>query len=236
MMPSPLLAQLYDAEMGGLDADIACFARGGGAGPLLVAGCGTGRVSEALAALRPTTGLDLSVAALALAQARGRARYVQGDLRDFALGPFEEVIVPNATFNFLLTRGEQRAALACLHAALPPDGLLTLDMPMPDWPWYAQAHTPERLAWEGQVGGARARRTREVRRWPAAQRLDLLDRYFLDGEPVGEDTLRLRLVLPAEAEWMLEGCGFWVEELLGDYSGGRVQDHSPRVLVRARRL
>lgn len=236
MSPYLRIAEVYDAEMGGLEADLAYFSAHGEPGPLLVVGCGTGRVSEALARLRPTTGLDLSEDMLALARRRGLARYVHGDMRAFELGLFAEVLVPNASFNFLLSRADQRAALACFAAALPPDGRLTLDMPMPDWGHYAQAHTPERPAWEGWVQGQRARRTREVWRWPAAQRLDLLDRYFLDEAPLAEVTLRLRLVLPAEAEWMLEGCGFWVEELLGDYQGGPAKDHSPRVLVRARKI
>ena len=47
--------------------------------------------------------------------------------------------------------------------------------------------------------------------------------------------LRLRLVLPNEAEWRMEGCGLTVEALYGDYNESPVSDTRPRLIVCARR-
>ncbi len=239
--PYALIADFYEAEYGRLEADVAFFARRGVAGRLLVLGCGTGRVGRVLGASRGVVGLDRSEAMLAIARERApQARYVQGDMRDFDVarvgGPFAEIVVPNAAFNFLPRRVDQQRCLAACHRALHPGGLLTLDLPMPDFALLGVRHSPERTSWQGQLGEREARRTRETRRFPAEQRIEFLDRYYLDDALVATSPLTLRLVFPAEVEWMLEAAGFVADALLGDYGGGPVRDGCPRLLVRAMRL
>jgi SAM-dependent methyltransferase len=98
-------AELYEAEYGSLTSDIAYFARVGTAGRLLVLGCGTGRVSRGLGGTRPIVGLDRSAAMIAKARELDPlGEYSVGDMGDFDLGTFAEVIIPNASFNFLTTR------------------------------------------------------------------------------------------------------------------------------------
>jgi SAM-dependent methyltransferase len=231
------IAVFYEAEYGHLEADVAYYARHGGPGALLVLGCGTGRVCRGLGATRAVAGLDRSAPMLALArQLAPRARYALGDMRDFDLGPCDEIAIPNAAFNFLPSRADQHRCLSCCQRALPAGGLLTIDMPMPDFSLLGTPHTPERLGWTGALSGRAVRRTREVQRFPAAQRLELVDRYYLDQELVATAVLRLRLVFPAEVEWMLEAAGFYVEALHGDYAGNPLGGRSPRLLVRAVRL
>lgn len=237
MDPYRAIAELYDAEYGPLEADIAYFARHGAAGPLLVLGCGTGRVNRALAPVRAVTGLDLSAPMLAVARAASPgAAYVCADMRDFDLGPFGEIVAPNAGFSFLPTRADQYACLAACHRALPPGGSLLLDVPMPTFALLGTPHTPEKLAWEGEVGGRAVRRTREVHRYPVQQRLELLDRYYVDGALFATSPLTLRLIFPAEAEWMLESAGFATEPFHGDYTGAPLRESSPRLILRATRL
>jgi hypothetical protein len=85
---------------------------------------------------------------------------------------------------------------------------------MPDFALWATASAPERLAWEGVAEGRVVRRLRATTRDRVHQRLDLHDRYVSDdGETLHRAVLRLRLVLPNEAEWMMEGCGLYVEAL-----------------------
>ena len=183
------------------------------------------------------TGLDLSEPMLEIARRMAPdVSYVQGDMRNFDLGEFAEIIAPNGAFNFLLTRADQQRCLQACHRALPPGAPLTIDCPMPDFKLIGVPHSPEKRAWAGEVDGHEAVRTREVLRQPARQRLEIFDRYYLDSQLVAESPKSLRWILPAEAEWMLEANGFAVEELLGDYSGKPVTDTSPRLLVRALRL
>ena len=234
MDPYARIAAFYEAEYGQLEADIAYFARHAASGPLLVLGCGTGRVSRQLGADRAVTGLDLSGPMLDIARRKApNARFVQADMRDFSVGRFGEIIVPNAAFNFLTTRGDQARCLACCRAALPTGAPLTLDLPMPAFHLWHEPYTPERTAWEGEINGVPARRTRETTRSVARQRLDLVDRYYLDGAKVARSQLALRIMMPGEVEWMLEAAGFYVDELFGDYSGGAIDERSPRILARA---
>ncbi|MFZ5477173.1 MAG: class I SAM-dependent methyltransferase [Myxococcota bacterium] len=228
--PYAAIAAFYDAEFEGAGADVAYFARHGVAGPLLVLGCGTGRVCRGLAP-RAITGLDRSAAMLA--RGRGDWRRVEGDMRAFDLGAFAEVLVPNAAFCFLDTRADQLACLRACRRALAAGAPLTLDLPMPDPALLAVPHTPEKPAWEGLVDGRPARRTREVHRSAVEQRLRLVDRYVLDGAVVATSELRLRLLWPREVEWLCEAAGFYVDALHGDYAGGPIRDGCDRLIVRA---
>lgn len=240
-MPDPYahIAAIYDAEFDAAGADIAGYARRGVPGPLLVGGCGSGRVCRGLEALRPVTGLDRSAPMLTRAAAHPRAggtRYVEGDLTAFSLGSFAEIVIPNGSFAFLPDRRAQAACLAACAAALSPGAPLTIDVPMPDFTLLAHPHTPERLAWEGVVEGVACRRTREVFRDPAAQRLRLVDRYWREGELLTTSELALSLIFPREIEWAVEAAGFWVEAMWGDHAEGPIRTGCDRLLVYAIRV
>ena len=194
-------------------------------------GCGTGRVATSLRG--NVVGLDRSEPMIEHARHihRGAVRWVVGDMRKFELGLFDRIVIPNASFSFLSSRADQAACLQSCAAALRPGGQLILDLPMPDPAWLGHAHTPERPAWEGTVEGRPARRTREVRRYPVAQRLELTDRYFVDDLPLATSLLTLRWIWPAEVEWMIEAAGMYVERLLGDYADRPLHEGCPRLLV-----
>ena len=238
MDPYQLIADIYEAEFGASETDIAYFSRTGGSGPVLVLGCGTGRICRGLEALRPVVGVDRSAPMIELARSLSPlTRYIIADMRTFDgmvdIEHFEEILIPNASFNFLSTRADQAECLAACARALRPGGTLVLDLPMPDPNWMHLRHTPEKPAWEGNVGGRTTRRTREVFRFPVAQRLELVDRYYIDGELVATSPLYLRSIYPAEAEWMLENAGFYVESLHGDHAGHPLREGCPRLILRA---
>lgn len=237
MDPYLLVADLYEAEYGALYADVDYFARHGTRGPLLVLGCGTGRVGRRLGRERPVTGLDISAPMLAVARQKAPdARYVEADMRAFDLGAFSEIVAPNGAFSFLATRADQHACLACCQRALLPGGALTLDLPMPNFAYLGTDHSPEHVAWEGEHEGHPVRRTREARRYPVHQRLELLDRYYVGDALVATSQLVLRLIFPSEVEWMLEAAGFAIETLHGDYGDQPLNESSPRLLARAVRF
>lgn len=234
--PYAQLGELYDAEFDDATADIAGYARRAAPGDLLVLGCGTGRVCRGLEGLRPVVGLDRSADMLARARAHPRAgstRYVLGDMTSFDLGQFGEVIIPNAGFAFLPDRRTQLACLEAIARALPSGAPLTLDLLFPDRRLLAEDHTPERLAWEGRVGSRVVRRTREVFRDLAAQRLRLLDRFWEGGTLLTTSELVLHWIFPREAEWMLEAGGFWLDAAWGDHAEGPLHSDADRLLLRA---
>lgn len=232
--PYAAIAALYDTEFDDATGDIVGYARRSVGGRLLVLGCGTGRVSHRLGLARPTVGLDRSEPMLARARARGGpTRYVQGDLRDFDLGRFDEILLPNGAFGFLPERRDQLACLLACARALPEGGALTIDLPMPDFGRLGEAHTPERRAWSGWHDGEAWTRTREVFRFPVAQRLSLVDRFYRGEELAVTSVIELRLVFPREIEWLCEAGGFWVDAMWGDHAGGPLTEGCDRLLVRA---
>jgi SAM-dependent methyltransferase len=230
--PYGRIAEWYDAEFASSTADADWYARTLPAGRALVLGCGTGRICAALAGSREVVGLDLSPAMIAVGRRRhpGMALEV-GDMRSFTRGAFSAIAIPNAAFSFLSSRADQAACLAACAAALGPGGLLVIDVPMPVAALLGTPRSPEKPAWEG--GGVT--RTREVRRFPVAQRLELIDRYYAAGQPPVRSVLRLRLIWPAEIEWMVEAAGMYVEQLLGDYAGRPLSESCPRLIALVRR-
>src|SRR5207248_6403549 len=107
-------------------------------GPILEAGCGSGRLLLPLArAGYEVVGLDSSAAMLALAGGKlasdkalaRRVRLVRGDLRSARLGQrFNLVIVALDSFGLLVEQSDQRRAFASLRRHLLGGGLLAVDV------------------------------------------------------------------------------------------------------------
>jgi len=122
------LARFYDLEHGELTADLVFylhFARQAN-GPVLDAGCGTGRLLVPLVqAGISATGVDSSPAMLSVAGRKlgGQVTLIEGDMRTVALsGRFALIIISINTFMHLLTIEDQRAALTNLARYLAPGG------------------------------------------------------------------------------------------------------------------
>jgi SAM-dependent methyltransferase len=132
----------YDWTSTGLDRDLTYYAELAKqtGGPVLDLGCGTGRVSLAIAKTGiPVTGLDLSAAMLARARRKAeemglsdRIEWVEGDMTRFDLGrKFPLVIIPYRSFLHLLTARDQVEALRRVRAHLTDDGLFAFNIFVP---------------------------------------------------------------------------------------------------------
>src|SRR5690606_2228494 len=110
-------------------------------------GCGTGRLSVALArAAIEVHGVDLSEAMLATLEAkvarqplrvRQRIRWSRGDYRTFQAEPVHPlVIVPFNALHHCRDTDELVAALACARKAVAPGGRLAFDCYVPDLALY----------------------------------------------------------------------------------------------------
>jgi SAM-dependent methyltransferase len=247
-------ALLYDQYQRGVDGDIAFYVEQAreSRGPVLELACGTGRVllpiAEAGVAI---VGLDLSTDMLDVlrgklatlpADTQARVELVRGDMRDFALGrQFPLVTVPYRSFLHLLTVEDQRRALACIRRHVRAGGRLVFNIWDVDIPFLA-----ERLA-----AGAVARRTWSFRNpesgrltvgWetfrydPTRQILDgdfVFDEYDDEGAVVAKRSvpLTLRWVHRFEMQHLLEGAGFTIEALHGDFEGGPFHHGAEQVWI-----
>jgi SAM-dependent methyltransferase len=105
------------------------------AGAVLELACGTGQLTIPVAALGlPTVGLDQSGPMLTVARRRAAAaaasvEFVQGDMRDFALGrDFDFIFVARNSLLHLLSTADLLAALTAVRRHLTPDGVFAFDI------------------------------------------------------------------------------------------------------------
>ena len=204
-------------------------------GPVLEIGCGTGRV------LVPTAragvgivGLDLSPAMLAVCRERlavepadvqSRARLVQADMRQFALGTrFALATVPFRPFQHLLTVDDQIACLRTIHEHLQPGGRLILDVFNPSLELLT-APASEEHGDEPEFSTPDGRRI--VRRFRIARhdrftQVTLNELIYYVIHPNGRQErlvhqFPFRYLFRFEIEHLLHRAGFTVEQLYADY-------------------
>jgi len=138
-MYDALGAELAMASSVGSDTDFyRRLARQTG-GPILEVGCGTARVTTALAVDgHEVVGIDLSAPMLRLAERRretlpvdvaARLSFHRADMRTLDLGrDFALIVTPGRVFQFMLTSATQREALTALRTHLRRNGRLVLDL------------------------------------------------------------------------------------------------------------
>ncbi len=223
----------------------------GGPGRILELGCGSGRVTVPL--LRDghqvvaVDGAAPMLRALARrlvpagAAARSRARLVEGDLRDVAVGArFPLVIAAFNVLEHLYTRTEFAACLARVAAHLAPGGRFAFDVQLPDPAWLAR---DPRRRW------ARTRFLHPTTRVPMiystnhdydpVSQIVLIRLYYARADGRGRERvvhLSQRKYFPAELEGLVAASGFRVVERCGDFLGGPLQAGAESQIVLCERV
>jgi SAM-dependent methyltransferase len=255
-----IIADYYDESpmIRGRIADVAFYvnaAREFG-DPVLELGCGTGRVTLALAeAGFRVTGLDASVRMLERCAKKlaerprellQRVKLVQADMAAFELGQkFRTVIIPFRPFQHLLEVREQMACLECARKHLwtenrgsgEKEGRLILDVfqtdpeRMHDPAFHREAPVTEYAASDG-------RQVRTVERivafHRAQQRNDVEMIFYVKDASGREERLvfawTLRYFFRYEVEHLLARCGFHVAAEYGDFDKSPLVDASPEMI------
>ena len=256
-----LFATLYDLEHQDVTDDIVMYRNFAERcdGPVLELGCGSGRVSVALAkAGFQVTGIDESAAMLALAREHAaeagvsqRVRFEQGDVRRLmsaersasversANAPrFALAIYPLNGFLHLASGDDQRAALSNISQALLPGGLAIVDLPNP--------HTTFAPSLDGQLVTRRQFRSPEghmclsmisTQTDLAAQVQHLLliydrtdDQGIVHRVTVQTD---LSFVYRYEMEYLLRQAGLKLDDVYGSYGLDPYESGSPNMLFAA---
>jgi ubiquinone/menaquinone biosynthesis C-methylase UbiE len=228
---------LYAAEPPQIAGDVAFYehlARETG-GPLLELGCGTGRITLALAEGGfDITGIDVSDGMLAMARrkaaacpasVRDRLTLINQDMSQLNLGRrFDLAFVPFRSFQHLLTIDQQQQSLEAIRRHLEPTGHLALHLfdprldllidPNTALPGASGSHPETGRRYVGKVLQTSFDHLNQVRRdlWRYTE-------IGPNGEVLAEDTreMALRWTYRWELRHLLKLCGLAVEAEYSDF-------------------
>lgn len=227
-----LMAETYDAQYAVIrdpsgDRDFYLGLAREAGGPVLEAGCGTGRVLLPIArAGIECVGVDSSAEMLRVlkqAQPPANLSIVQGDVRTLDLPRKDFALALSAfrVFQHFLTVEDQLAALERIRAHLRPGGRFAFDVFDPDPARMAIEHEPESESPAIERDGRRVVRWASVTRDRAAQVQRVAFRYAdaATGETLGHEHVEMRWIWRYELEHLLWRGGFEPERWHGGYRG-----------------
>lgn len=222
-------------------------------GPVLDAGCGTGRLLAPLAqAGYDIVGLDSSHEMLRVAATRAAARGVRGridaveaDMRDFELRrEFGLAFVALGTFHHLPTTADQRSALARLARHIRAGGVLILDLinPTPEWLSAADEAVVHHLTRPFPRPDSQDVVSKLVVRSSSFE--SQLDRQIIYYDRISPDgtvsrsvsRMDLRYLFRYEAEILIAEAGLRIRDLFGGYDLERYDRTSDRMIFVAEKI
>ena len=211
----------------------------GRSGPLLDAGCGTGRHLVPLCKRGyRVVGVDISpamldVARASLTEAGLVGSLVRGDLRSLPFGPvFGGIFCLDSPLALILEEDGLAAALAALHRSLHSDGVLVVEVfdyvgtlgVKPIAPWSGSFPAPR-----GQIAIRESHRfDRTTGIWEMTQEFSVHRAAQQESFAI---THRLRMRSADAYAAALEAAGFRVEELLALYPGTPAEALSERRMI-----
>jgi len=210
-------------------------------------GVGTGRVAIHLAEAGITVvGIDNSIYMLKVAKekltketdaVRRRVILKQGDMKNFELRQsFPFIYIPASTFDHNITVEEQKRTLNCVYKHLEENGTFAFDLEQatPDKPqtsWWIDRKEID----DGRMVVRSIFTRRDVTKHMCSLDLffdvykngKLLERYHEYGE--------VAIIFKDEVTKLLEGNGFRVENIYGDFNKSKYRNDSPRIVLVTRK-
>lgn len=245
-----ITSEFYDAVyQNRRDSDFYVNLAKSGTGPILELGCGTGRLSFAMATSgRELVGLEIVPKRIAMCRAKLKAAgasapkltFVEGDMRSFHFEQrFTLVAIPFRGFQHLLTPQDQAACLQTIHRHLLPGGLLVFDIFNPSVYFLADDSRFNEFPSLGPIELPSGKKVRLCERVAAR---DLFNQtqaaeevYYLSDGDGGEqrfvDRYTTRYSFRFEMEYLLHLCGFEVEQVLGGLDGSPFGQTYPGELI-----
>jgi SAM-dependent methyltransferase len=201
-------------------------------GPVLELGCGTGRVALPVgrAGVR-IIGVDRSEGMLARARQRvrrarltARISLLRADIRALPFvrpGPFSLVMAPYGILQSLVRESDLAATLDSVATVLKPGGAFAIDL-VPDLPAWQEYHRRIRLHGRRGPRGSHLTLIESVRQ-DRRSKLTIFDQEYVERRgPKSRHhrfSLMFRTLSVPEMVDRLEGAGFRVTSVLGDYAG-----------------
>jgi SAM-dependent methyltransferase len=230
------------------DVEFYCSAAAKYGDPVLELGCGTGRVTMAIAeAGYRVVGLDISERMLERAaekraalpqEARQQVQLVRGDMTRFELGEqFRTIIIPFRPFQHLLETEQQLDCLACARKHLSAGGRLIVDFFQTDAermhdPAFFKEHA---LSEYDLPDGRHVALSERVAAYHRGQQRNDVEMIFCVTHPGGKQerlvmAWTLRYFFRYEVEHLLARSGFRVEAVYGDFDNSALVDDSPEMI------
>lgn len=222
--------------------------------PILELGCGTGRITMALAQMgKRVTGLDISEKMLERAalkrsalytEERERIHLVQGDMAKFDLGEkFKLIIIPFRPFQHLLELREQMDCLECARKHLASGGRLIVDFFQTDAErMHDPVHKRETPLVEYKTSdGRQVRISERVAAFHRAEQINDVEMIYSITHRDGKNerlvfAWPLRYFFRYEVEHLLARCKFRVTAEYGDFDRTPIHDESPEMIFIAEPL
>ena len=195
---------------------------------MLEIACGTGQLTIPVASLNvPTFGLDRSGAMLDAAKSRAAeagapVAFVQGDMRDFALGRnFNLIFVARNSLLHLLTAADLLAAFAAVRRHLAPDGVFAFDVFNPDVNTLARPRGQRFPVMEVTTAALGPLRVEGTCDYDSATQVNHATWYVsTPGKPDAWIVpLVLRSIFPQELPLLISAAGLELVARFGDLSG-----------------
>jgi ubiquinone/menaquinone biosynthesis C-methylase UbiE len=215
-------------------------------GPVLELGCGTGRITVPVArAGARIVGIDRSGEMLARGRVRVRrlgraatAALVRGDIRSlpFRVRPgFGLVMAPYGILQSLTRERDLAATLLSVHRVLRKGGMFGIDL-VPDLPRWAEYQ--RKVSHRGRRGKSRITLVESVRQDPP-RGLTIFDHEYVErrgaDRRVHRFSLTFRTISVAQMSKRLDGAGFDIRAVLGDYQGGPWDQRSDVWIILAKK-
>lgn len=247
------LPDYYDWTSDGLDYDTTYYTELAKAcgGPVLELGCGTGRVSLAIAREGiEVVGLDQSSKMLAQAKMKaeammldGKMRWVEADMAHFQLNQqFPLIIIPYRSFLHITNVQEQISALKLIAQHLTDDGLLAFNIFVPQPSTLTEMEGTYHFRGSYPIPGT----DEEVEIYDTTEydhyhQLIYVNRYYERFAGSGKSLERLkalikfRYIYPTELSHLLTLTGFRIRARYGTFTREPFHSQSQELIVEATR-
>jgi SAM-dependent methyltransferase len=214
------------------------------AGLVLELGCGTGRLTMPVARTGArVVGIDRSAPMLARARQRLRrarlsALLLRGDIRRLPFRRrtrFDLVMAPYGMLQSLTTDRDLRLTIDAVSGVVRRGGLFAIDL-VPDLPRWAEYD--RRVSLAGRRGRGQVRLTESVRQ-DRTKGLTIFDQEYEErraGRRISKHfALTFRTISVPQMRRRLEGAGFRIDAVLGDYEGGPLDSRADVWIILARK-
>ena len=239
----PQLVEVYDLLCPwGPDDDLYVALVAGAAGRrVLDLGCGTGRLTLALArAGYDVTGIDPARASLDRARSKrgaGAVTWIEGTADAVPAGPFDVALMTSHVAQFMVDPAEWLGALARLRSVLAPGATLVFDSLDPDdrrWERWTPEQTRRQVV---LADGTTVDTWTEVTALdgdPAAPVVSFTHHYVVGDDTALHGTARMRMRPLGEIRRDLAASGFAVEDAFGGWRRQAVGSGDGELVVVAR--